>query len=107
VVAAAPVVFANGKAIGDIPPGTDFYRDFSPGTYKFTVQPYGLPTGQADTVELAAGTQTYLEVQWVPSWDEGYAEAGWGFGSNTFGILTMSPQLAKAYLPTLTYNGQR
>ena len=74
VVASAPVIFANGKPIGDIPAGTDFYRDFPPGTYRFTVQPYGLPTSQADTVQLAAGTQTYLEVQWVSSAGEGYPE---------------------------------
>lgn len=107
VEASSPVIFANGKAIGDIPPSTDFYRDFSPGTYRFTVQPYGLPTSQADTVQLAPGTETYLEIQWVSSADEGHAEGGWGFGPNTFGVLTMSPQLAQAYLPTLTYSGQR
>src|SRR3954470_24370813 len=56
VWAAAPMVYANGAPIGDIPEGSEFYRDFRPGTYSFTVQPYGLPTGQADTVQLAAGT---------------------------------------------------
>jgi hypothetical protein len=106
VWAAAPMIYANGAPIGDIPAGTEFYRDFRPGTYSFTVQPYGLPTGQADTVELAPGTQTYLEIQWLASWEEGYPEAGWGFAPNTFGILTMSPQLAQAYLPTLAYHPQ-
>jgi hypothetical protein len=100
------VIYANGASIGDIPAGAEFYRDFRPGTYRFTVQPYGLPTGAADTVQLAPGTQTYLEIQWVGSWEEGYSEAGWGFAPNTFGILTMSPQLAQAYLPTLTYRPQ-
>jgi hypothetical protein len=37
----------------------------------------------------------------------GYPEAGWSFAPNTFAILTMSPQVAQAYLPTLTYLGQR
>jgi hypothetical protein len=106
VWAAAPLVYANGAPIGDIPAGTDFYRDFRPGTYSFTVQPYGLPTGQADTVQLAPGTQTYLQIHWLASWEEGYPEAGWGFAPNTFGILTMSLQLAQAYLPTLTYHPQ-
>jgi hypothetical protein len=55
VWAAAPMIYANGAPIGDIPAGTEFYRDFRPGTYSFIVQPYGLPTGQADTVELAPG----------------------------------------------------
>ena len=106
VWAATPEIYANGAAVGEIPAGTDFYRDFPPGTYRFTVQPYGLPTGAADTVWLAPGTQTYLEIQWVSSWEEGYPEAGFSFAPNTFGILTMSPQLAQAYLPTLTYHPQ-
>jgi hypothetical protein len=106
VWAAAPVIYANGAPIGDMPAGTEFYRDLRPGTYRFTVQSYGLPTGQADTLQLAAGTQTYLEVQWISSWQQGYPEAGWGFAPNTFGILTMSPQLAQAYLPSLTYHPQ-
>jgi hypothetical protein len=106
VWAAAPEIYANGAAIGDIPAGSEFYRDFRPGTYSFTVQPYGLPTGQAEVVQLAPGTQTYLEVQWIGSWEEGYPEAGWGFAPNTFGVLTMSPQLAQAYLPSLTFHPQ-
>lgn len=107
VWASAPMIYANGAAIGDIPAGTEFYRDFRPGTYRFTVQPYGgLPTDQADTVELAPETQTYLEIRWLASWEEGYPEGGWGFAPNTFGVLTMSPQLAQAYLPTLAYHPQ-
>jgi hypothetical protein len=106
VWAAAPMIYSNGAPIGDIPAGSEFYRDFRPGTYSFTVQPYGLPTGQADTVQLTPGTQTYLEIQWLASWEEGNPEAGWGFAPNTFGILTMSPQLAQAYLPSLTYHPQ-
>jgi hypothetical protein len=106
VWAAAPIIYANGAPVGDIPAGSVFFRDFRSGTFRFTVQPYGLPIGQADTVHLAPGMQTYLEIQWVASWEEGYPEAGWGFAPNTFGILTMSPQLAQAYLPTLTYRPQ-
>lgn len=103
VWAAAPMVYANGAGVGNIPAGTKFYRDFSPGTYRFTVQPYGLPTGQADTVSLAPGTQTYLQIQWAASWQYGYPQAGWSFAPNTFVVRTVSPQLTQAYLPTLTY----
>ena len=104
VWAAEPEIYANGAPVGDIPVGSKFYRDFRPGTYRFTVQSYGLPTGAVDTVYLAPGTQTYLEIEWLASWQEGYPEAGYNFAPNTFGILTMSPQLAQAYLPTLTYH---
>lgn len=106
--AAAPMVFANATAMGRSPAGTAFFRDLPLGTYTFTVEPYGgLPTGQTSTVQLASGTDSYLQVQWLASWQLGYPEAGWSFEPNTFGILTMSPQVAKAYLPVLTYLGQR
>jgi hypothetical protein len=107
VYAAAPIVFANGAPLGDIPVGSDFFRDFPPGTYSFTVQPYGLPTSQATTLQLAAGTQNYLHAQWLASWQIGYPEADFSFAPNTFAILTIPPQVAQAYLPTLTYLGQR
>src|SRR5262249_1929581 len=65
VYAAAPTVFANGAPLGEIPIGSDFFRDFPPGTYSFTVQPYGLPTSQETTLHLTAGTQNYLHAQWL------------------------------------------
>jgi hypothetical protein len=107
VQASAPMIFANGAPVAAIPTQTAFFRDFRPGTYRFTVEPYGLPTAQAEIVQLIAGTQTYLQVLWAASWETGYPEAGWGFGSNTFNILTMPPRVAQAYLPTLTYSGPR
>src|SRR5260370_39548749 len=73
---AAPMIYANGTPVADIPANVGFYRDFAPGTYSFTVQPYGSPNNKADTVQLAPGTQTYLEVQWVPTWEEGYSTGG-------------------------------
>ncbi len=107
VQAFSPRIYVNGAPIAAIPPGTDFYRDFPPGTYRFTVEPYGLPTGQGTTLQLAAGTQDFLQVDWIASWTQGYPEAGWSFAPNTFGILSMSPQVAEAYIPTLAYLGQR
>jgi hypothetical protein len=106
VMGAAPEVYANGAPVAALPAGTKFYRDLPAGTYQFTVQPYGQPTGAADTVRLTPGSETYLQVQWVPTWEEGYPD-GRGLDSHSFFVLTMSPQLARAYLPTLTYLGQR
>src|SRR5207244_6589839 len=57
VYGAAPTIYANGAPVGGIPTGTDFFRDFPSGTYSFTVEPIGLPTAQAATVQLAAATQ--------------------------------------------------
>jgi hypothetical protein len=103
--AAAPMIYANGAPIAAMPAGSEFYRDLPAGSYRFTVQPYGLPTGQADTVRLAPGSQTYLEVQWAPTWEEGYAGGG-GSNSHSFFVLNLAPQLAQAYLPSLTNLGQ-
>jgi hypothetical protein len=107
VTAYSPMVYANGAPVGTIAPGTDFYRDFAPGAYRFRVEPYGLPTAQSVTLQLEPGTQDYLQVDWIASWTQGYPPASWSFAPNTFGILWMSPQVAHAYLPTLAYLGAR
>jgi hypothetical protein len=92
------MIYANGTPVADIPGNAAFYRDFAPGTYRFTVQPYGSPNKKADTVQLAAGTQTYLEVQWIPTWEEGYSTGG----RHSFFVVNMSPQMAQDWLPALT-----
>ena len=107
VTAFSPQIYANGAPVAAIAPGTTFYRDFAPGTYRFTVQPLGLPTPQAATLQLAPGTQYYLQVDWIQSWTQGYPPASWSFAPNTFGILQMNPQVAQAYIPTLAYLGER
>lgn len=107
VQAFSPMIYANGAPIAAIPVATGFYHDFAPGDYRFTVEPLGLPTPQATNLNLAAGTQSYLQVDWVASWTQGYAPASWSFAPNTFAILNMSPQVALAYLPTLGYLGER
>ena len=102
------MVFANGVPVERSPSQTVFYHDFAPGTYAFTVETYGgLPTGQADTLQLAAGSQSYIQVQWLPSWQLGYPEATWSDAPNTFAVVSMSPQVAAAYFPTMTYLGHR
>lgn len=107
VTAFDPMIYVNGAPVTTIAPGTTFYRDFPPGTYRFTVQPLGLPTAQATTLKLAAGTQDYLQVEWIASWTQGFPPASWSFAPNTFGILSSSPQVAQAYIPTLAYLGER
>jgi hypothetical protein len=52
---ATPIISANGVPVGESLPGTVFLRDFTPGTYTFTVPSYGVDFGQAATVQLAAG----------------------------------------------------
>ncbi len=109
IQAATPMVFANGTPIGRSLPDSVFYRDLPPGSYTFTVEPYGgaLPTGQAARLQLAPGTQTYLQVEWLASWQFGYPEATWSDAPNTFGVIVMPPQLAQAYMRSMTNLGPR
>ena len=97
-----PIIYANGNQVGRSVPGIAFYHDFAPGTYAFTVQSYGLTAGQPiqkDTVQLAPGTQTYLEILWGASWLEGAP------GGATFFVRTLPPELDQAYLRMLTDKG--
>jgi hypothetical protein len=97
-----PIIYANGDQIGRSIPGIAFYRDFPPGTYAFSVQSYGLTAGQPirkDVVQLAPGTQTYLEILWGGSWLEGAA------GGATYYVRTLPPELDQAYLRMLTDKG--
>ena len=97
-----PIIYANGNQVGRSVPGIAFYHDFAPGTYAFTVQSYGLTAGQPiqkDTVQLAPGTQTYLEILWGASWLEGVP------GGATFFVRTLPPELDQAYLRMLTDKG--
>ena len=100
IEAAAPMIFANGAPIADSKEGTAFFHDFPPGPYKFKVQAYGTPAGESDRLQLAAGMQTYLQVQAVPNWEQGSTAGGWSFA-----LLSMSPQTAQQYLPTMTNLG--
>jgi hypothetical protein len=107
VQAFSPIVYVNGAPIGPMPQGDYFFRDFAPGTYRFTVQPFGLPTGQNTTLQLMPGSVTFLNIDWVASWTQGYPPASWSFSPNTFSVNAMNPQVALAYIPTMNYLGPR
>jgi hypothetical protein len=97
-----PIIYANGNQVGRSIPGIAFYRDFPPGTYAFSVQRYGINAGrpmQQDTVQLAPGTQTYLEILWGASWLTGTA------GGAGYFVRTLPPELDQAYLHMLTDKG--
>ena len=100
---ATPIISANGVPVGESLPGTVFLRDFTPGTYTFTVPSYGVDFRQAATVQLAAGTQTYLEVQSLRSWA---GAGGDNFQRDTLYVRAISPYWVEKYLPHLTYLGQ-
>jgi hypothetical protein len=100
--AALPMVLANGAPLAESKEGTVYFHDFRPGTYKFKVQAFGTPAKESDTIQLAPGMQSYVQVQAVPNWEQGSSVGGWSFA-----VLAMSLELAQQYLPTLTNLGQR
>ena len=51
------------------------------------------------TKQLAAGTQTYLEIEWGSSWLVGTT------GGPTYFVRTLPPALDQAYLRMLTDKG--
>ena len=66
------------------------------------MQPYGTPANLVDTVQLASGTQVYVQVQAVANWEMGATGGG-----ASFAVLTMSPTEAQPYLQEMKYLGQR
>jgi hypothetical protein len=102
VAGADPMVYANSAPLAQSAQGTVFFHDFQPGTYRFTVQAYGTPANLVDTLQLASGTQAYVQVQAVPNWEEGSAGGG-----ASFAVLTMQPAEAQQYMRDMTNLGQR
>jgi hypothetical protein len=97
-----PMIYVNGVPLASSVPGTVFYRDFPPGTYTFTVETCTVDVGQATTLNLAAGSQSALEVQSLSSF------RSWGcLGDDTFYVRAIPPASAQLYLPQLSYIGAR
>ena len=97
-----PTIYVNGSPVGRSIPGIAFYHDYPPGTYTFTVQSYGvLAGGEANKVtkQLAAGTQTFLEIEWGSSWLVGTV------GGDTYFVRPLPPELDQAYLHMLLDKG--
>jgi hypothetical protein len=100
---ATPIISANGVPVAQSQLGGASFRDFPPGTYTFTVPSYGVDTGQAQTVQLVARTQTYLEVQSLRSWEGANDTAQ----RDTLYVRAISPVWGEKYFPMLTYFGPR
>lgn len=102
IYASAPVVYVDRMPLTQSAQGTVFFHDFAPGRYRLSAQAFGTYSGQHDIVHLEAGTQTYVQIIPVANWELGSPVGGWSFA-----VLPMAPQVAMAYLPTLTDLGQR
>ena len=99
---ADPMVYVNGAPLAQSAQKTVFFHDLPPGTYRFTVQSYGEAPNQVDTLQLAPGTQAYVQVVAVPNYYLGSSASG-----ASFELMTMAPQEAQASMVSLTNIGQR
>jgi hypothetical protein len=101
ITGADPMVYVNGAPLAKSTVNTVYYHDFGPGTYRFTVQPFGTPANFVDTLQLAPDMTAYVQVQAVPNW-----QMGSNVGGASFAVLTMSPHDAEPYMPTMRYLGE-
>jgi hypothetical protein len=98
-----PVMYINGAAIGASQPGTIFYRDLPAGAYRFTVDSCTSDVNQAANLNLAPGSQVYLEVQSLSS-----SMRAWGCLVNEdFYVRQVDPARIQVFLPQLAYLGPR
>lgn len=81
----------NGVAVGDSAPGTVFYRDVPPGTYKIEATSQRLYPYQAKTVALAAGSTTFVRVDLNPYW----GQDGVLWRSTTFIVAIVDPAIGQ------------
>jgi hypothetical protein len=102
ITGADPIVYTNGAPLAKSTVNTVYYHDFTPGTYRFTVQAFGTPANLVDTVQLAPGMTAYVQVQAVPNW-----EMGSNVGGGSFAVLTMAAADALPYFKTMRYLGER
>ena len=97
-----PVMYINGAPIGASQPGTIFYRDLPAGTYRFTVDTCTTDFGQAQTLNLAPGSQVDLEIQSLSDF------RAWGcLVAENFYVRQVDPARVQIYLPQLANLGPR
>jgi hypothetical protein len=98
----APITYVNGATLAPSYAGTAFYRDLPAGTYAFTVASCTRDFNQGQTLQLASGMQTDLEVQVLTdfgSWD--------CFDPNTWYIRQIPPERAQYYFERVRYLGSQ
>lgn len=90
-------VSLNGDRVGASGPGTVFYRDVAPGTYRVEARSDKLYPAQVKTVAVAPGSTTYIKVQAQPYW----GQSGWLWTGNTFIVAVIDPVIAHYQMSSL------
>lgn len=80
-------VSLNGAKLGDVAPGTVFYRDVAPGTYELEARSDRLYPDQFKTVTLPADSVTFAKIDEARGW----GASGMGAKGTTFVIRIVDP----------------
>ena len=89
-------VSLDGRLLGGIGPGYVFYRDLTPATYEIEVRSEQLYPNQAWTLQLGAGTTTYIDVQAVLGWGKSEVQP-----TRPFTLVIVDPPTAERAIAPL------
>jgi hypothetical protein len=84
-------VSLNGEVAGSSAPGTVFYRDVTPGTYRVEARSDKLYPDQVKTVVVRPGSTTFVRVDNVPNW--GQSPRQWQ--GTTFTVEIIDPAIGQ------------
>jgi hypothetical protein len=84
-------VSLNGEVAGSSAPGTVFYRDVTPGTYRVEARSDKLYPEQAKTVVVRPGSATFVRVDNLPNW--GQSPRQWQ--GTTFTVEIIDPAIGQ------------
>jgi hypothetical protein len=84
-------VSLNGEVAGSSAPGTVFYRDVAPGTYRVEARSDKLYPDQVKTVVVKPGSATFVRVDNLPNW--GQSPRQWQ--GTTFTVEIIDPAIGQ------------
>lgn len=90
-------VTLNGDVIGSSAPGSVFYRDVAPGTYRIDTRADQLYPGQAKTVVVKTGVTVFVRVASAGN----YGKSNLSWRGNAFVIQIVDPAIARIQMGRL------
>jgi hypothetical protein len=90
-------VSLNDQVAGTSAPGTVFYRDVAPGTYRVEARSEKLYPDQVKTVVVRPGSATFVRVDNLPTWSQSNRQ-WWG---TTFTVEIIDPAIGQVELGKL------
>jgi hypothetical protein len=90
-------VSLNGQVAGSSAPGTVFYRDVAPGTYRVEARSDKAYPDQAKTVVVRPDTATFVRVDNLPNW--GQTARQWQ--GTTFTVEIIDPAIGQTEIGRL------